>query len=114
MKETPVFQLRIYTLTSSEALRRYADVHWARHVSTFARFGVTTRAVWTEWGSSPTQLIAVVQYPPDTNPDTNPDTLTQRIMGSPEFASDMDGFDVSDIVDVQTTLLEPTSFSPIH
>jgi hypothetical protein len=110
VKESSVFQLRIYTLSSSEALRRYADVHWARHVSTFARFGVTLHAVWTEWGRSPTRLIAVVRYPSGTDLDS----LTQRIMGSSEFAADMDGFDVADIVDVRTILLEPTSFSPIH
>ncbi|WP_255360742.1 MULTISPECIES: hypothetical protein [unclassified Mycobacterium] len=34
-------------------------------------------------------------------------------MTSPEFADDMTGFDVGDIVDVQTTPLDPTPFSPI-
>jgi hypothetical protein len=35
-------------------------------------------------------------------------------MTSPEFAADMAGFDVDDILDVQSKLLDPTSFSPIH
>jgi hypothetical protein len=35
-------------------------------------------------------------------------------MASPEFAADMAGFDVGDIVDVRTTLLDPTAFSPIR
>ena len=35
-------------------------------------------------------------------------------MTSPEFAADMAGFDVDEIVDVQSVLLDPTSFSPIH
>jgi hypothetical protein len=35
-------------------------------------------------------------------------------MASPEFAADMADFDVDEIVDVQSALLDPTSFSPIH
>src|SRR5262249_17295864 len=37
-----MFQLRIYTLRSPEALQQYATVHWARHLATFKIFGVTT------------------------------------------------------------------------
>lgn len=69
-----MFQLRMYTLRSREALQRYAPVHWARHVPTFAGFG----------------------------------------MASPEFADDMAGFDVDEIVDVQSVLIDPTTFSPIR
>ncbi|OBI53299.1 NIPSNAP family protein [Mycobacterium sp. E796] len=103
-----MFQLRIYTLRSPAALRQYATVHWARHLPTFEAFGVTTHGVWTEQGAN--RLVALIGYPPDADPDH----LTRRIMTSPEFAADMAGFDVEDIVDVQTTLLDPTSFSPIH
>lgn len=31
-----------------------------------------------------------------------------------QFAADMAGFDVDEIVDVQPVLLDPTSFSPIQ
>ncbi|MCG7594265.1 NIPSNAP family protein [Mycobacterium sp. PSTR-4-N] len=103
-----MFQLRIYTLRSPEALRRYADVHWARHLPTFAGFGIATHGVWTEHGRDAHRLIAVIEYPPATDPDE----LTRRVMASREFASDMAGFDVADILDVQTTLLDPTTFSP--
>ena len=37
-----MFQLRIYTLRSSEALQQYAMVHWPRRLATFKTFGVTT------------------------------------------------------------------------
>ena len=37
-----MFQLRIYTLRSPEALQQYATLHWARHLPTFTAFGVTT------------------------------------------------------------------------
>jgi len=35
-------------------------------------------------------------------------------MTSPEFAADMAGFNVNEIVDVQSVPRDPTSFSPIH
>lgn len=105
---TSMFQLRSYTLRSPDALRRYAAMHWARHVTTFATFGVTTHGVWTEDGAN--RLLALIDYPPGADPDD----VTRRVMSSAEFTTDMAGFDVTDILDVQTTLLTPTPYSPIH
>ncbi len=105
-----MFQLRIYTLRSPEALKQYATVHWARHRATFEAFGVTTYGVWTERSADANRLVAIIGYPPGADPDP----LTRHIMASPEFAADRAGFDVDDIVDVRTALLDPTSFSPIR
>jgi len=105
-----MFQLRTYTLRSPEALQQYATVHWARHLETFPTFGVTTHGVWTEQSKSANRLVALIGYPPGADPER----LTRHIMASPQFAADMAGFDVDDIVDVQTTLLDPTPFSPIR
>jgi hypothetical protein len=105
-----MFQLRIYTLRSPEALQQYATVHWARHLPTFETFGVATHGVWTERNGDANRLVALISYPPGADPEQ----LTRHIMTSPQFDADMAGFDVADIVDVQTTLLDPTSYSPIH
>ena len=105
-----MFQLRIYTLRSPEALQQYATVHWARHLATFTTFGVTTHGVWTERSGGANRLVALISYPPSVDPEH----LTHQIMTSPEFAADMAGFDVDDIVGVWTTLLDPASFSPIR
>ncbi|HEY9266894.1 MAG: NIPSNAP family protein [Mycobacterium sp.] len=105
-----MLQLRIYTLRSPEALQRYATVHWARHLATFRTFGVTTHGVWTERSDSANRLVALVSYPPGVDPVQ----LAQHIMTAPEFAADMAGFDADAIVDVQSALLDPTSFSPIR
>ncbi|MET0705183.1 MAG: NIPSNAP family protein [Mycobacterium sp.] len=105
-----MFQLRIYTLRSADALQRYATTHWARHLTTFTRFGVTTHGVWTERSDGADRLVALISYPPGANPDD----LTQHIMASPEFAADMAGFDPQDIADVQSLLLDPTTYSPLH
>jgi hypothetical protein len=105
-----MFQLRIYTLASPQVLERYASVHWARHSKTFDTFGITTHGVWTEHGDGAHRLIALIAYPPGADPEH----LTQTIMTSPQFAADMAGFAAENLLDVQTTLLDPTSFSPIH
>ena len=106
-----MFQLRIYTLRSPKALQQYATVHWARHLTTFTTFGVTTEGVWTERSGDVNRLVALIRYPPDADPEQ----LTRHIMTSPQFAADMAGFNADDeIVDVQSVLLDPTSFSPIH
>jgi hypothetical protein len=105
-----MFQLRIYTLGSPDALQRYATVHWARHVATFQTFGITTHGVWTERSGDANRLVALIHYPSDSDPEQ----LTRHVMASPEFAADMAGFDVNEIVDVQSVSLDPTPFSPIH
>lgn len=105
-----MIQLRIYTLRSPDALRRYAMIHWARHLVTFKAFGVTTEGVWTEQGGGANRLVALIRYPPGAEPEQ----LTRDIMSSQEFASDMAGFDVGEILDVQSMLLDPTPLSPIH
>ncbi|OBH29177.1 NIPSNAP domain-containing protein [Mycobacterium sp. E1715] len=105
-----MFQLRIYTLRSPGALQRYATVHWARHVPTFETFGIATHGVWTERSGGANRLVALIQYPAGADPED----LTRRVMASPDFSADMAGFDVGDIVDVETKLLEAMPFSPIR
>jgi len=105
-----MFQLRIYTLRSPEALQQYATVHWARHLPTFTTFGVITHGVWTEQSGGANRLVALIHYPKGADPEQ----LTRHIMTSPEFAADMAGFNADEIINVQSVLLDPTSFSPIR
>ncbi len=105
-----MFQLRIYTLRSAEALERYAAVHWARHVPSLAKFGVTTHGIWTQRGDDAHRLVAVVSYPGGADPAE----LERRFMASPEFASDMEGFEPEGIVAVDTIRLNPTPSSPLR
>ncbi len=105
-----MLQLRIYTLRTSDALQRYATVHWARHLPTFASFGITAHGVWTERSGGANRLVALIGYPSGADPEQ----LTRHIMASPQFAADMAGFDTDEIVDVQSILLDPTSFAPIQ
>ena len=104
-----MFQLRIYTLRSAPALERYAAVHWARHVPSLAAFGVTTHGIWTQTSGDELRLVALISYPAGADPEA----LTRDFMASPEFASDMDGFDPDDIVAVDSMPLDATPSSPL-
>ena len=66
-----MFQLRIYTLRSSEALQQYATVHWARHSATLRIFGVTTHGVWTERSGGANRLVALIRYHPAPTPNNS-------------------------------------------
>jgi hypothetical protein len=105
-----MFQLRIYTLRSAEALDQYAAIHWARHIPTFQGFRVTTHGIWTESGSNAHRLVALVSYPDGADPTK----LASELMASPEFAADMEGFDARDIVAVDAIPLDATGSSPIQ
>jgi len=105
-----MFQLRIYTLRSVEALTDYATVHWARHVPTFEAFGITTHGIWTERDGDAHRLVALISFPDGADPTT----IARELMASPEFAADMDGFDPRDIVAVEAILMDATQSSPVH
>jgi hypothetical protein len=81
-----MFQLRLYTLRSAEALKQYATIHWARHIPTFQGFGVTTHGIWTERGCNAHRLVALISYPNDADPTE----LASEVMASPKFAADME------------------------
>jgi hypothetical protein len=104
-----MYQLRIYTLKTADALERYATVHWPRHIPSLRAFGISTRGIWTEHDLDAHRLIALVSYPDGADPAD----LTAAYMASPEFAADMEGFDVDNIVDVSEILLDPTASSPL-
>jgi hypothetical protein len=105
-----MFQLRIYTLRSAEALEEYSSVHWARHIGSLEAFGVATRGVWTERDPSARRLVALVSF----SDGAEPAAITDEYLASAEFKADMEGFDPREIVAVDTVLLEATGSSPIH
>jgi hypothetical protein len=104
-----MYQLRIYTLPTTDALEHYAAVHRPRHIPSLRGFGVTTHGIWTEHDVDAHRLIAMISYPDGANPaDVN-----AAYMASPEFVADMDGFDVSDIIDVEELSLDRAAASPL-
>ena len=105
-----MFQLRIYTLRSAEALDRYAAIHWARHIDSLELFGVATRGIWTSRDGGENRLFALVSY----ENGADPTRIETQFMAGSAFAADMAGFDPHDIVDVASVLLDSTVSSPIR
>jgi hypothetical protein len=105
-----VFQLRIYTLRSAEALDRYATIHWARHIGSLDAFRVETRGIWTSRDGGENRLFALVSY----ENGADPTRVETEYMASSEFAEDMAGFDPHDLVGVTSVLLDATAASPIR
>jgi hypothetical protein len=58
--------------------------------------------VWVERSGGANRLVAIIRYPSGADPEE----LTRHVMASTEFAADMAGFDVNDIVDVQSIPLD--------
>lgn len=104
-----MYQLRIYTLRTAEALEDYATAHYPRHIASLRSFGVTTHGIWTDHDADSYRLVALISYPDGADPAA----VTTAFMASPELAADMDGFDVSNITDVEETLLDPSVASPL-
>src|SRR5690349_24655474 len=98
-----MYQIRIYTLRTAEALQRYADVHWPRHLTSLPAFGVTVHGFWTDHQAGAHRLIVLLSF----REGTGPAELAAAYLPSPELAADMRGFDVSDILDVEELLLDP-------
>ncbi|MFJ9908981.1 NIPSNAP family protein [Streptomyces sp. NPDC101152] len=104
-----MYQLRTYTLRTAEVLHDYATTHWPRHISSLRAFGVTTHGIWTDHTADAHRLIALIAYPEGADPAE----VTAAYMASPEFAADMEGFDISNILNVEEILLDPTAASPL-
>ncbi len=104
-----MYQLRIYTLRTAEALEDYATTHWPRHIPSLRAFGVTTHGIWTDHNADAHRLLALISYPEGADPAE----VTTAYMASPEFTADMDGFDASNIINVEELLLDPTAASPL-
>ncbi|MEV7623957.1 hypothetical protein [Actinoplanes sp. NPDC089786] len=104
-----MYQIRIYTLRTAEALQQYATVHWPRHLTSMPSFGVTVHGFWTDHQAGTHRLIALLSF----RADTDPADFTTAYVASPELAADMKGFDVRDIIGVEELVLDPVAGSPL-
>lgn len=106
------YQLRVYTLSSPEALAAYENI-WSQHIPGMAKHRITTHGVWTvppTSGSETPRLYALVSY---RDADDVQERLQAYLVG-PAFRADMEGFDISQIVGVTETVLTPTADSPLR
>ncbi|WP_280447161.1 NIPSNAP domain-containing protein [Nocardia cyriacigeorgica] len=103
-----IYQLRMYTLATWDALERYRSVHYLRHLTSFPAFDIGLHGLWTEDSDVP-RLFALLSYPAHADPAD----VAARYLASPELRSDMEGFDTADILEVTATQLTPAPGSPL-
>jgi hypothetical protein len=103
------FELRVYTLRTKEKLDFYKDVIYPRHLNSFPGFGIEAHGFWTAAADVQPRLFVLVSYAAGEEPGE----VARRYMQSKEFADDIRNFDVSDIVGVESTILTPSTSSPL-
>ncbi len=103
------FELRVYKLRTKEALDFYIGEIYPRHLNSFNLFGIEAHGFWTAREDVESRLFVLVSYAAGAEPGE----VSRRYMQSTEFADDIRNFDVSDIVSVESTILIPSTNSPL-
>ena len=104
-----LFELRVYTLRTKEVLEFYMEKIYPRHLKSFHLFGIEAHGFWTAKGDVEPRLFVLASYAAGEDPGK----VVRRYMRSTEFADDIGNFDVSDIVGVESTILIPSTRSPL-
>lgn len=105
-----MIELKTYTLANAEALAKYTNEFWPRHIRSLREFGITILGLWTDVGARSNRVIALVEYPRDEDPSEAAD----RYRASQHFVDDHADFDVHLITDEQTVGLEAVVASPLQ
>ncbi len=103
------FELRVYTLRTKEALDFYRDTIYPHHLKSFPLFGIEAHGFWTSMADVHPRLFVLASYAAGEEPGE----VVRRYMQSKEFAEDIRNFDVSEIVGVESTILTPSTSSPL-
>jgi hypothetical protein len=103
------FELRVYKLRTKEALDFYMEQIYPRHLSSFPLFGIDAHGFWTAKEDVEPRLFVLASYAAGEEPGE----VARRYMHSTEFAEDIRNFDVSDIIGVESTILIPSTRSPL-
>ena len=103
------FEFRVYKLRTKEALEFYIGEIYPRHLKSFPLFGIEAHGFWTAREDVEPRLFVLVSYAAGEEPDD----VARRYMQSTEFADDIRNFNVSDIVGVESTILIPSTSSPL-
>jgi hypothetical protein len=99
----------VYKLRTKEALDFYREQIYPRYLSSFPRFGIEAHGFWTAKEDVELRFFVLASYAAGEEPGE----VARRYMQSKEFAEDIRSFEVSDIVGVESTILIPSTSSPL-
>ncbi len=103
------YEMRVYTLRTKEALEFYASTVYPRHLRIFSLFGVEAHGLWTKKDDVAHRMFVLVSYAEGADPVE----IAERYIQSPEAVNDARGFDVADILGVESTILVTSASSPL-
>jgi hypothetical protein len=103
------FELRVYKLRTKAALHSYMEKIYPRHFNSFPLFGIEAHGFWTAKADVEPRLFVLVSYAAGEEPGE----VARRYMQSTEFADEIRNFNVSDIMGVESTILIPSTNSPL-
>lgn len=107
---TRTFELRMYTLRSKEALDLYREQVYPRHLGSFPLYGIEAHGFWTAREGVEPRFFVLASYAAGEDPGK----VVRRYMQSTQFAEDVRNFNVSNIVSVESTILVPSTSSPLQ
>ena len=87
----------------------YASTVYPRHLHNFGQFGVEAHDLWTKKDDVAHRVFVLISYAEGDDPGE----VKQRNIQSPEAINDAEGFDVADILGVESTMLVPSASSPL-
>jgi NIPSNAP len=105
-----LYELRTYTLTSAEALAFYRDVIYPRHLTSAPLFGIQPHGFWTSLEEDDHRLFVLASM----DEGADPRQIEEAYMQSPQFLSDVEGLDLSTMLDISVVYLTPTESSPLQ
>jgi len=105
-----IYELRVYKLRTKEALDFYGEMIYPRHLNSFPLFGIEAHGFWTARADVQPRLFVLVSYAAGEEPGE----IGRRYMQSTEFADDIRDFDVANMVGVESTILTPSTSSPLN
>jgi len=103
------YELRVYTISTKEALDFYMNQIYPRHLSSFLLFGIKPHGIWTVKDDVKPRAFVLVSYAEGEEPGE----VVGRYMQSKKFAEEVKDWDASQIVSVESTILIPTPSSPL-
>ena len=104
------YELRVYTMSTKEALDFYMNQIYPRHLSSFPLFGITPHGIWTVKDDVKPRAFVLASYAEGEEPVE----VVRRYMQSKEFAEEVKDWGASSkIISVESTFLIPTPSSPL-
>jgi hypothetical protein len=106
-----IYDWRVYTFASREDLDVFKDVVYPRHLNgSFPKHGIRPHGFFVHPDDDRPRMFVLVSLPDGTDPDA----LAKRYVRSPEFREEVEGFDLSTILNVESLILRPTASSPLQ